>query len=189
MKDQPQNPRTRYQTAIRNIVATLYQRNALSLCPYAKPDDDDRKAVATLNRDVAKGCAEMRTLETESGNAFGVQKLLGQDAENCIRCALSVMAASVVTPEVAFRDVAGLIELCCGHEYEPVGVTQVFRSFEPRGILRPHVKMRFRSSYANLAEVPFSLREVAFRTLTGTPAAGGEEFEEIDRVSALTGRS
>lgn len=102
------DPKTTYLNTIRDLVTKLHARNGLSLCPcHGEPDTEDVRKLSVLNRDIEKTCSEMRRIESEGGNAFGVGALLGRDVADCICAALSVMVASVASGAVVFHDVAG----------------------------------------------------------------------------------
>jgi len=191
-KKNTDDPKTRYLNSIRDLVLSLHRRDGLMsrMCPCLqdKPDATDLKVLAKLNRDIATHAKVMSSIEAEANHEFGMVKLLGQDVpvSPAIRNCVAILVSQTATGDSSASDVATLAALSVGRN-DTQGLIQVHEAFVRTGILRPHCSVWFRRA-AHIGETQPTLKEQAFRTIAGLPVEGGAEFDEIERVSEITGR-
>jgi len=176
--------KTDYLDTMRDLVASLHRRNALTMCPYVTPTPEELRELSLTETAIERACASMRKTEVEVEDSFGVRALLGQDAGDGIRSAVALLAANVVTRDVSFRSVSELAELACGRV--PADLVALHDAFTRTGVLRPHVRLRFRASDAHVGEARVSMRESSYRVLLGLSA--DSEMDEMERATRAIAR-
>jgi hypothetical protein len=186
MKNTDDKLKPRYLDTIRDLVQAALRKNALlnyELCAcQGTPEQKDIQALAEVNRGIDKYCNQLKAIEAETNDTFGIAALLKEDVPDSVRIALAILTAQVLTGEVTIHDIAHLSELAAGRE--PEGLVQIHEAFtcSPSGVLRTHCSLNFRNA-KNLGQVRPTLMESAFRIVCGLSV--DVEFDEIIRVETL----
>ena len=184
--------RREYHDLLKTAVTRAHELNAmldvqLAICCPVEPEQSDLRKAARLRIDIAKACAGMRRIEAAVEQSFGVQALLGVDAPDEIRIALSLLAAKALTNAVQIHSVTVLAEMAAADSVERL--LTIHEAMQQGGVLRPHVGVDARNA-RNVGEfLDPCITEQALVRLLGLNEQGAAEFIELSRARKMFAES